>query len=60
MLDNQLSEEKREFQMLTWRAQQHGAQVVAAERMQQFTATIAEQEAIILAAQSRREVAPVG
>lgn len=60
MLDNQLSEEKREFQMLTWRAQKHGAQVVAQDRMQQFTATIAEQQAIILAAQSRRAVAPIG
>ncbi|MDT6980162.1 hypothetical protein [Levilactobacillus zymae] len=60
MLDNQLSEEKREFQMLTWRAQKHGAQVVTEDRMRRFTATIAEQEAIVLAAQSRRTVVPIG
>ncbi|SMS13806.1 hypothetical protein [Levilactobacillus zymae] len=60
MLDNQLSEEKRKFQMITWRAQKHGAQVVVEERMRQFTATIAEQEAIMLAAQTRRAVVPVG
>ncbi|QMU07190.1 hypothetical protein [Levilactobacillus suantsaii] len=54
MLDNQLSEEKRKFQMLTWRAQKHGTQVVTHDQMQQFTATIAEQEAIMLAAKERR------
>ena len=54
MLENKLSDEKRQFEMLTWRAQKHGAQVVAEEQMRKFTATIEEQEAILVAAQSRR------
>jgi len=60
MLENKLSDEERQFQMLTWRAQKHGAQVVAREQMQQFTATIAEQRAIVTAAQERRDTVPVG
>ncbi|MFC6261563.1 MULTISPECIES: hypothetical protein [Levilactobacillus] len=59
MLTEKLSEEKKKFQMITWRAKQHGAQVVERDLMRQFTATIAEQEAIMAAAR-RREVAPVG
>ncbi|MDT7014977.1 hypothetical protein [Levilactobacillus namurensis] len=54
MLENKLSDEKRQFEMLTWRAQKHGAQVVAEEQMRKFTVTIEEQEAILVAAQSRR------
>jgi len=59
MLTEKLSEEKKKFQMITWRAKQHGAQVVERDLMRQFTATIAEQEAIMAAAR-RREVVPVG
>ncbi|MGX6428252.1 hypothetical protein [Levilactobacillus yonginensis] len=58
MLTEELSNERRKFQMISWRAQQHGAQVVEREMMTRFTATIAEQEAIIAAAQ-RREVSSV-
>ncbi|HIW71694.1 MAG TPA: hypothetical protein H9875_03615 [Candidatus Levilactobacillus faecigallinarum] len=60
MLENKLSDEKREFEMLTWRAQKHGAQVVAEEQMRRFAATVAEQEAIVNAAQERRTIIPVG
>lgn len=60
MLTNRLSDEEREFEMLTWRAQKRGAQVIAHDQLAQFTATIAEQEAILAAAQARRSVTPVG
>ncbi|MGY5338559.1 hypothetical protein [Levilactobacillus spicheri] len=59
MLESKLSDEQRQFQMLTWWAQKHGAQVVAGEQMRKFTATVDEQRAIISAAQERRAVMSV-
>lgn len=59
MLTEELLNERKKFQMVTWRAQKHGAQVIERDMMQQFTATIAQQEAIVAAA-NRREPAPVG
>ncbi|HJE87307.1 hypothetical protein KB236_01750 [Levilactobacillus brevis] len=58
MLTEELLDERRKFQMMTWRAQKHGAQVIEQDVMQQFTATIAQQEAIVAAA-NRRETVPV-
>ncbi|MCH5465775.1 hypothetical protein [Levilactobacillus tujiorum] len=59
MLTEELLNERKKFQMMTWRAQKHGAQIIERETMQQFTAAIAQQEAIVAAA-NRREVTPVG
>ena len=59
MLENKLSDEQRQFQMLSWRAQKHGAQVVSGEQMRKFTATVDEQRAIVAAAQARREMMSV-
>ncbi len=53
MLTERLSEEEKQFQRMTWRAKRHGGQVVEREIMQQFTATIAEQDAILAAARRR-------
>lgn len=58
MLTEELLDERKKFQMMTWRAQKHGAQVIEQDVMQQFTATIAQQEAIVAAA-NRRETVPV-
>jgi len=51
--------ERKKFQMVSRRAQEHGAQVIERDLMRQFTATIAQQEAIVAAAR-RREASPVG
>ncbi|WP_341779567.1 hypothetical protein [Levilactobacillus sp. HBUAS70063] len=59
MLTEELLDERKKFQMMTWRAQKHGAQVIEQDVMQQFTAAIAQQEAIVAAA-NRRETSPVG
>jgi len=58
MLNEELLDERKRFQMITWRAKQHGAQVVGKNMMQQFTQTVAEQQAILAAAQ-RRETSAV-
>jgi len=58
MLNEELLDERKKFQMITWRAKQHGAQVVEKKMMQQFAATVAEQKAIVAAAQ-RRETSAV-
>ncbi|WP_258115359.1 hypothetical protein [Levilactobacillus yiduensis] len=44
--------------MITWRAKQHGAQVVEKKMMQRFTDTVAEQQAIVAAAR-RQETSAV-
>lgn len=59
MLNEQLLDERKRFQMITWRAKQHGAQVVEEKMMRQFAATVAEQKAIVAAAQ-RRQTSAVG
>ncbi|MFC6290561.1 hypothetical protein [Levilactobacillus angrenensis] len=56
MLNEEVLDERRRFQMITWRAKQHGAQVVEKQMMQRFTDTVAEQQAILAAA--RRQEAP--
>lgn len=53
MLNEELLDERKKFQMITWRAKQHGAQVVEEKMMQRFTATVAEQQAILAAARQR-------
>lgn len=50
MLNEEVLDERKRFQMITWRAKQHGAQVVEKQMMQRFTATIAEQQEILAAA----------
>ncbi|WP_125544346.1 hypothetical protein [Levilactobacillus lindianensis] len=59
MLTEDLLSERKKFQMVSRRAQAHGAQVIERDLMRQFTATIAQQEAIVAAAR-RREASPVG
>ncbi|AYM03698.1 hypothetical protein D8911_12155 [Levilactobacillus brevis] len=58
MLNEEVLDERRRFQMITWRAKQHGAQVVEKKMMQRFTDTVAEQQAIVAAAR-RQETSAV-
>lgn len=56
MLNEKLSNEQKRFQMITWRAKQHGAQVVEGDLMRQFTATVAEQKALLANVHQQRTI----